>query len=70
MKELYGVMALRESINVECMGLSTSIDLSFADGMVGAIPVFDSKEKALEYADGDLKKIFPLRTVEDKRGTR
>lgn len=30
----------------------TSIDLSFADGMIGALPVFNNYEAAEKYAEG------------------
>lgn len=42
---------------------TVKIKLSWGDGQVGVLPVFESKEKALEYADGKYD-IFTF-SVED-----
>ena len=34
------------------MGIQRSVPLVWADGMVGVMPVFDSKENAEKYAEG------------------
>ena len=50
---MYAVNTLKDNMNVEVMGLPLPLDLNWADGMVGAIPVFKDKESALAYANGD-----------------
>lgn len=50
---MYAVNTLKDNMNVEVMGLTLPLDLNWADGMVGAIPVFKDKESALAYADGN-----------------
>ena len=49
---MFAVMALKIEIAVEVLGVTQSVKMSFADGMVGAIPVFDTKENALAWAEG------------------
>ena len=49
---MYAVNTLKDNLNVEVMGLTMPLDLNWADGMVGAIPVFEDKESALAYAGG------------------
>lgn len=34
------------------LNIGHDINLSWADGMIGALPVFDSEDAAIEYADG------------------
>ena len=62
-KELYGVLYVRETIEAEIFGSKIDINLIWAEGQIGAIPVFNSKEKALEYVDGDETKIYPLKLL-------
>ena len=50
---MYAVNTLKDNMNVEVMGLTLPLDLNWADGMVGAIPVFKDKGSALAYADGN-----------------
>ena len=50
---MYAVNTLKDNMNVEVMGLTLPLDLNWADGMVGAIPVFKDKESATAYADGN-----------------
>ena len=50
---MYAVNTLKDNMNVEVMGLTLPLDLHWADGMVGAIPVFKDRESALDYADGN-----------------
>ena len=49
---MYAVNTLKENMTVEVVGLTLPLDLNWADGMVGAIPVFKDKESALAYANG------------------
>lgn len=49
---MFAVMALKTEIELEVMGITRKLDMCFADGMVGAIPVFDTLENAEKWADG------------------
>ena len=49
---MYAVNTLKDNLNVEVMGIALPLELNWADGMIGAIPVFKDKESALAYADG------------------
>lgn len=49
---LFSVMSLVTSIDVESMGFKRTEPLSFAEGMVGALPVFDTREHAEAFAAG------------------
>ena len=40
------------SINNCSPALESSVDICWADGMIGAIPVFETYEDAEKYADG------------------
>ena len=50
-KTLYVVTQVRERLSLNVMGIKTKLDLTWADGMVGAMPVFDSLEAAEKYAN-------------------
>ena len=50
---LFSVMSLVTSIDVESMGFKRTEPLSFAEGMVGALPVFDTREHAEAFAAGN-----------------
>ena len=60
---MYAVSTMKESMKVEVMGLTLPLDLNWADGMVGAIPVFKDKESALVYANGDESLITYVKEV-------
>jgi len=49
---MYAVNTLKTDITIDVMGLERPMELNWADGMVGAIPVFEDKESALAYAGG------------------
>lgn len=50
---LYVVTALTTKAHVSVEGRGASpINLSFTDGMIGVLPVFNNYEAAEEYADG------------------
>jgi hypothetical protein len=53
------VFQLNEKIEVAVMGSNIELPLSYADGMIGAVPVFDTKKAAEEFA-GDKYKIAQL----------
>lgn len=52
MSELFAVMAIKQDLELELLGQTQSVPLKFADGMVGAIPVFDNRADAEKWADG------------------
>jgi hypothetical protein len=45
-------MVVNKTIELDVMGHVKTLDLSYIDGMIGAIPVFSSREAAEEYANG------------------
>jgi hypothetical protein len=64
--KMYGVLSLKETLGVEVLGLKTELSLSWYDGQIGAIPVFETKEQALKYVDGNEDRIFKLELKENK----
>jgi len=56
------VMAVQRKGNVKVSGNDTLIDLKFADGMIGVLPVFRTRQSAERYAG---KKVT-LVQVEEK----
>ena len=50
---MYAVNTLKTDITIDVMGLERPMELNWADGMVGAIPVFEDKESAMAYAGGN-----------------
>ena len=56
----YGVRLLKEKLSIEVVGVKMEVKLTWASGMVGAMPVFDSFDSALSYADGDENRVFKL----------
>ena len=49
----YAVGMLTKEINVEILGKKENLKLSWADGMIGALPVFTNYEDAVKYCDED-----------------
>tara|TARA_R110000851_G_scaffold303381_1_gene460953 strand:+ start:391 stop:597 length:207 start_codon:yes stop_codon:yes gene_type:complete len=45
----YAALVLKESLTVNILGLKQDLSLKWANGMVGAIPVFKDKESAEVY---------------------
>ena len=67
MNNLYVVLTISTKQTVKAVGcsppLEQEIDLVFADGMVGALPVFSSKESAEKYANGaDIQEIQEIQS--------
>ncbi len=60
---MYAVNTLKGKMTVEVIGLTLPLDLNWADGMVGAIPVFKDKESALAYANDDESLITQVAEV-------
>ncbi len=61
---MYLVKKLRENIEIE--GIDEKIPLSWWNGMIGAVPVFETEEEAMEYAGGDKNLIQKLFFVSDE----
>lgn len=49
---MFLVPVLRENANIQVFGLNAEVQLSWAKGQIGAVPVFENKEDAEKYADG------------------
>ena len=49
---LYVVGAVKQSNPVSVLGREHDLPLTWADGMIGVLPVFDNISDANEYADG------------------
>ena len=62
---MYAVQGLAQYVEVSAFGIHHEVKLSFADGMIGALPVFDTYENAKAYA-GDKFKIIKVKTIEDE----
>ena len=63
---MYGVLLLRDNIEVSVVGLSRDLDLHWAKGMIGALPVFGDKDSALAYAEGKDELVFSLEQQDKK----
>lgn len=48
--KIYMVMGVKENIDVEFYTKTQSLKLEWANGMIGAIPVFDNVDDAIDYA--------------------
>ena len=57
---MYGVLSLKETLSFEVLGLHQEVKLQWWKGQVGAIPVFKTKNEALDYVDGNEDRIFQL----------
>lgn len=49
---MFIVNSLKKELSVEVIGIKTKLQLNWAKGMIGAIPVFETQEQAEEYANG------------------
>lgn len=47
---MFAVMKIAKQVDIQILGKEHSIPLSFADGMLGAMPVFETRAQAEEYA--------------------
>ena len=50
--EMYMVARVKTDIELDILGQTYTLPLTWADGMIGAIAVFDNLEDAENYADG------------------
>jgi len=60
---MYGVLLLRETLELEIYGMTTKVPLCWYNGMTGAIPIFKTREEALSYVNGDESQIFKLKEI-------
>ena len=49
---MFVVMVVNKTIEIDVMGHIKEMPLSYIKGMVGAIPVFENRKDAEEYANG------------------
>lgn len=49
---MYAVMSLNKTVEVDVYGSTHEVPLSFGEGMIGAIPVFETREQAEKFANG------------------
>ena len=61
----YLVMGLTKSLDVDVMGRKVELNLSWASGIIGALPVFETRELAEKYADG--KEILAITTAKESK---
>jgi len=53
-------MAIEKSVDVKVIGHPAKINLVWADGMIGACPVFSTKEEAEKYRDKSNAQIYEV----------
>ncbi len=59
---MFVVTMITKKAEIDVYGRIQEIELSYADGMIGALPVFDDYEKALEFC-GDARFILEIEKV-------
>ena len=60
---MFLVLSLQDKVNIE--NPSATIPLSWAEGMLGVLPVFESYEKALTYAEGNFEIITEIQYTQE-----
>jgi hypothetical protein len=63
--KLFIVMGVEKERNVDVYGSKVPLKLSWADGMIGVIPVFKSYTKAKEYAEDFIVSIVETEDYEE-----
>lgn len=48
----YIVMVCKKDVGIEIFGNDVSLSLCWSDGMIGAAPIFSTREDAERYAEG------------------
>lgn len=64
-KPMYLVTLFHDTMPISVGGQSVPLHLSWEDGMIGCLPVFESEEAALKYAKGDASKLLVIGIKED-----
>lgn len=64
----FAVMTVEKFIDVYVSGYKKEMPLSYADGMVGAMPVFETREQAENFSGGkyDVMELLVLKEKEMK----
>lgn len=62
----FAVMTVEKFISVYVSCYEKEIPLSYADGMVGAMPVFETRDQAENFSGGKYD-VMELRVVKEKR---
>jgi hypothetical protein len=60
---MFLVMAVQSKADIKMLGAPTPVDLKFASGMVGVLPVFMSRKAAERYS----KKKFTIVEIGEKK---
>lgn len=60
---MFLVLSLQDKVNIE--NPTATIPLSWAEGMLGVLPVFESYEKALTYAEGNFEIITEIQYTQE-----
>jgi len=50
-KKYYVVQGMNKTATVSVLGMEKEIELSWIEGQIGAMPIFDDLDKALSYAN-------------------
>lgn len=66
-KKAYMVMALKEVAQIDLLGKTYDIPMSYANGMVGTMPVFMNEADAIEYSGGTYQ-IIPIEMGFERHG--
>ena len=57
---MYLVKTIQDKIDVEVLNTTITMPLSFADGMIGALPVFSTREDAIAFAECDESLVLQI----------
>lgn len=66
---MYVVLIVNRMITLDLFGSEQDVPLCYAEGMVGAIPVFETREQAEAFADGNYA-VVEVITAEAGDGRR
>lgn len=64
-KPMYLVTLFHDTMPISVGGQSVPLHLSWEEGMIGCLPVFDTEEAALKYANGDASKLLVIGMKEE-----
>ncbi len=63
---MYILMIIQKTATVSVLGIEKELELCWADGMIDAVPVFETYEDAKKYAGDKDVEIYKLNAVGDK----
>ena len=55
MKMVYAISAVKKQHDISICGVTRPLDLTWADGMIGVLPVFKNKKAAKKYAGKNIE---------------